>query len=166
MLLTKEILDLSDLEAKAGVSVADALGLNDVTIDIDNKSMTHRPDLWGHYGMSREVSALYGKKLKEYKVPEIKINKKNGGTSRDLSVHVKDTKLCPRYMAVAIDGIEIAPSPDWLQKKLIAVGLNPINNIVDITNYILFDLGQPMHAFDKRNFGFVRFRSKGRGICC
>jgi len=147
----KEILDLSDLEAKAGVSVADALGLNDVTIDIDNKSMTHRPDLWGHYGMSREVAALYNKKLVSYNPAKIKVEKNTGGTGLDLSVQVDDSKLCPRYMAVAIDGVEIAPSPDWLQKKLIAVGLNPINNIVDITNYILFDLGQPMHAFDKRN---------------
>ncbi|MFH1946691.1 MAG: phenylalanine--tRNA ligase subunit beta [Candidatus Magasanikbacteria bacterium] len=162
----KEILDLSShhpgLKAtppraggdNIGMPLAEFLGLNDVIIDIDNKSMTHRPDLWGHYGMSREVAVLYHKELVEYNPPLIKKIKKAGGTGRDLSVHdlsvqVQDTKLCPRYMAVVIDGVKIVPSPEWMQKKLIAVGLRPINNIVDITNYILFDLGQPLHAFDK-----------------
>ncbi|MBU2542904.1 phenylalanine--tRNA ligase subunit beta [Patescibacteria group bacterium] len=162
----KEILDLTDLttnslrdnltprpspckgEGGIGCPLAQFLGLDDVVFDIDNKSMTHRPDLWGHYGMAREVAVLYHKKLSDYNPPVIKKVKKGGGTGLDLSVRVEDTKLCPRYMAVAIGGVKIAPSPDWLQKKLLAVGLRPINNIVDITNYVLFDLGQPLHAFD------------------
>ena len=137
-----------DKETKNGTPIIKELGLNDVVIDIDNKSMTHRPDLWGHYGMAREVAALYHKKLKEYPVKEKGIRNKEK-INYKLQVDVEDTKLCPRYMAVIIDGVKIAPSPEWLQKKLLAVGLRPINNIVDITNYILFDLGQPMHAFDK-----------------
>ena len=144
----KEILDLSDLDIKIGATLAEALKLNDVVFDIDNKSMTHRPDLWGHYGMAREVSSLYNKKLKEYKTTEIK-----PGKEISLEVKVEDSKICPRYMAVAIDGIKIEPSPEWMQKLLLSVGLRPINNIVDITNFILFDLGQPMHAFDKRDLG-------------
>lgn len=148
-----------------GMPLAEFLGLDDVVIDIDNKSMTHRPDLWGHYGVAREVATLYHKKLKEYnpdKIQETR-NTHRASLSGDkqitnlayrqagykLQVDVQDTKLCPRYMAVVIEGIKIAPSPEWMQKKLMAVGLNPINNIVDITNYILFDLGQPLHAFDK-----------------
>jgi len=149
----KEILDLSSFNLKVGTPLAEALKLNDSVFDIDNKSMTHRPDLWGHYGIAREVAALYNKKLKEYKVSEIKKQDTRNKqiTNYKLQVDVVDTKLCPRYMAVAIDGIKIAPSPEWMQKLLLAVGLRPINNIVDITNFILFDLGQPMHAFDKRD---------------
>ncbi|MBT4121300.1 MAG: phenylalanine--tRNA ligase subunit beta [Candidatus Magasanikbacteria bacterium] len=155
----KEILDLSSIEAKAGTTIAKALELDDVVYDIDNKSMTHRPDLWGHYGMSREVAALYNKKLVSYNPPAIK-----PGKEFKIKVDIKDTKLCPRYMAVAIDGIKVEPSPDWLQKKLLAVGLNPINNIVDITNYILFDLGQPMHAFDAAHLKGKKNKEKGVNI--
>ena len=70
------------------------------------------------------------------------------GKEINVKVEVEDAKLCPRYMAVAMSGVSVGPSPQWLQKSLLAVGLRPINNIVDITNYIMMDLGQPMHAFD------------------
>lgn len=138
-----EIMDLDYLDDKPGTPLAKALALNDVVFEIDNKSMTHRPDLWGHYGLAREVAALYGKALGQYDPPKIK-----AGKTMDIKVTVEDSELCPRYMAVAVADIKVGPSPDWLQKKLLAVGLRPINNIVDITNYILLDLGQPMHAFD------------------
>ncbi len=150
----KEILDLSFTKAKAGSLIAEVLGLDDVIFEIDNKSMTHRPDLWGHYGLAREVAALYNKKLNDYparkqKIKSVGIGPATSAGRLDLSVRVEDKKLCPRYMAVAIAGVKIGSSPDWMQKRLFAVGLRPINNIVDITNYILLDLGQPMHAFDK-----------------
>jgi len=119
------------------------LELSDVVLDIDNKSMTHRPDLWGHYGMAREVAAIFHKDLAEYNPAKVKESKEI-----NLNVKVEDTKLCPRYMGVVVDGIEVAESPAWLKQRLSAVGLRPINNIVDITNYIMYDLGQPMHAFD------------------
>jgi len=141
-----EILDLSFLDVKIGTPVAKALSLDDIIFDIDNKSMTHRPDLWGHYGMAREIAAVYNKKLKDYSVKEIKSEK-----SEILEVEVEDAKLCPRYMAVMIDGIEIGESPKWIQERLTASGIRPINNIVDITNYVMLDLGQPLHAFDKNN---------------
>jgi len=139
-----------------GKMLAEILKLDDTIFEIDNKSMTHRPDLWGHYGLAREVAALYNKQLAEYEPPEIKKPKNNVGTGRDLSVRVEDKKLCPRYMAVAISGVKIEPSPDWLQKKLLAVGLRPINNIVDITNYVMYELGQPMHAFDSSKLAFQK----------
>ena len=139
----KEILDLSNLKVKPGVPLAKALGLDDAILEIDNKSLSNRPDLWGHYGIAREVAVLYGKKLKPYEAGKIK-----PGKDISLNVEVKDTKLCPRYMAVAMSGVSVGPSPQWLQKSLLAVGQRPINNIVDITNYIMLDLGQPMHAFD------------------
>jgi len=157
-----EIIDLTsyceeqDEELKLGVSLAEALSLNDVIFDIDNKSMTHRPDLWGHYGMAREVVALYHKDLDEYNSPAIKSPSGRSPAGRQIKIEVKveDKKLCSRYMAVAVEGVKVEESPDWLQKKLLAVGLRPINNIVDITNYVLYDLGQPMHAFDAAHLNY------------
>ena len=139
----KEILDLSNLKVKPGVPLAKALGLDDTILEIDNKSLSNRPDLWGHYGIAREVAVLYGKKFKNYEAGKIK-----PGKDVDLKVEIKDAKLCPRYMAVAMSGVSVGPSPQWLQKSLLAVGQRSINNIVDITNYTMLDLGQPMHAFD------------------
>ncbi len=141
----KEIMNLSALDVKAGEPMASALGLNDIVFDIDNKSMTHRADLWGHYGMAREISAFYDKKLKTVKPLKIK-----SGRGIKLSVKIENKKLCPRYMGVAIKGIKIAASPFWMQKRLLSVGVRSINNIVDITNYVMYELGQPMHAFDAR----------------
>ncbi|MFA5211150.1 MAG: phenylalanine--tRNA ligase subunit beta [Patescibacteria group bacterium] len=141
-----EILDLTHLKSLAGTNLATALGLDDIIFDIDNKSMTHRPDLWGHYGMAREITAVYNKKLKEYLVKEIKSEEKE-----KIEVEVKETKLCPRYMAVMIDNVEVKESTSEIQERLLAAGLRPINNIVDITNYVMLDLGQPLHAFDKNN---------------
>jgi phenylalanyl-tRNA synthetase beta chain len=139
----KEILDLSEYNFEVGASLADALGLNDALFEVDNKSMTHRSDLWGHYGLARELSALYGAKLKEYDVEKVK------ATSREIvNVEVEAKDLCPRYMAARIDNIKVAESPLWLKTKLFKMGVRPINNIVDITNYLLFELGQPLHAFD------------------
>ena len=142
-----------------GKPLSEALALNDVVFDIDNKSMTHRPDLWGHYGLAREVATLYHKDLKEYGTSKIKEGKK-----MDIKVKVEDKKLCLRYMAVAISGIEIKESPDWLKKYLLSVGLRPINNIVDITNYVLMDLGQPLHAFDAKHLETIDKTSEDKTI--
>ncbi len=148
----KEIIDLSGRipEKQIGKPLAEALNIKDVIFDIDNKSLSHRPDLWGHYGMAREVAVLFGKALKEYNTKEIKEPKKD---HFGVKVEVKDKKLCPRYMAAVVSGIKVEESPDWLKARLIAAGFRPINNIVDITNYILLDLGQPMHAFDLDQLG-------------
>ncbi|MBP9731883.1 MAG: phenylalanine--tRNA ligase subunit beta [Candidatus Magasanikbacteria bacterium] len=139
----KEIADLSKLKAKAGTPLAEALELNDVVIEVDNKSINHRPDLWGHYGIAREVAAKYRKKLASYTIPEIK-----EGDEKKIKVTIEDAADSMKYTAVALDGITIGPSPEKLQARLRAVGIRPINNIVDITNYVMCDLGQPMHAFD------------------
>jgi phenylalanyl-tRNA synthetase beta chain len=138
-----DIADLSDLELKVGDPLAKSLGLDDSIYDIDNKSLTNRPDLWGHYGMARELSAIYNKKLKEYPLTKFSTSKEV-----KLKVNVEDQTLCPRYLGVAVKGIKVGESPDWLKKNLQSIGQKPINNIVDITNYILNDLGQPLHAFD------------------
>ncbi|MBI5728543.1 MAG: phenylalanine--tRNA ligase subunit beta [Candidatus Magasanikbacteria bacterium] len=144
----KEILDLSFLEAPVGTPLASALHLNDAILDIDNKSLAHRPDLWGHYGMSREVAAIFGLTLKPYAPPAIK-----SGRSFDLRVDVRAADWCPRYTGVVVDGLTIAASPFWLQQRLRSVGVRPINTVVDITNYVMMEIGQPTHAFDVAHVG-------------
>jgi phenylalanyl-tRNA synthetase beta chain len=116
----------------------------DYVLEIDNKSLTHRPDLWGHYGMAREVSAITGKRL----VDPVKAKLLPPGES-PVRVVIEDLNLCPRYSAVVFDNVTVGPSPLWLQYRLTAIGLNPINNIVDLTNYLMAELAQPMHAFDR-----------------
>ncbi|MBI5254342.1 phenylalanine--tRNA ligase subunit beta [Candidatus Falkowbacteria bacterium] len=139
----KEILDLSEYKFEVGAPLSVALEMDDALFEVDNKSMTHRPDLWGHYGLARELAALYGAELEEYVLEKIKPTNKES-----ISVEVEAKDLCPRYLASRIDNIKISESPLWLKLKLFKMGVRPINNIVDITNYLLFELGQPMHAFD------------------
>ena len=142
----KEILDLSPSNIKAGVLLSVALGLDDTVFDIDNKSMTHRSDLWGHYGIARELSAYYNRKLKVLNPKKI-----SSGAKIKLEVKVENSELCPRYLGLVVKNIKVRPSPDWMQKRLMAIGVRPINNVVDITNYVMHELGQPMHAFDARD---------------
>ncbi len=144
----REILDLSFLSVPTGTPVAEALHLNEVVFDIENKSLSHRPDLWGHRGLAREVSTLFRVPLKTAETKEI-----TPGDSVVIKVNIDQPILCPRYMAVALSGIVVAPSPQWLQDRLTSVGVRPINNVVDVTNYILLDQGQPMHAFDAERVG-------------
>ncbi len=115
----------------------------DAVIEIDNKSLTHRPDLWGHYGMAREVAAITGLPL----VDPVNIGLLPSGAAA-IRVTVEDFERCPRYSALVFENVRVGPSPLWLQQRMEAVGLNPINNIVDVTNLILAELPQPMHAFD------------------
>ncbi len=139
----REIMDLSDIDAKPGTSLAKALLLDDITLDVDNKGITNRPDAWSHYGVAREIAAIYNTPLTPY--PHIKITP---GKKMNLTVRVEAKELCRRYMGVVVDGVNVAPSPMWMQARLRAAGVRAINNIVDITNYVMLELGQPMHAFD------------------
>jgi phenylalanyl-tRNA synthetase beta chain len=115
----------------------------DSVIDIDNKSINHRPDLWGHLGMAREVAAILGRKVKD----PVDLGRIPQGKPA-IGVKIEDYTLCPRYSALVIENLTVKPSPLWLQARLTAIGLNPINNVVDMTNYIMSELAQPMHAFD------------------
>jgi len=115
----------------------------DSIIEIDNKSITHRPDLWGHLGMAREVAAILGHKLIDPVKPELLPT----GPSR-VRVAIEDLDLCPRYSALEFENVTVEASPPWLQYRLSAIGLNTINNIVDMTNLLMAELAQPMHAFD------------------
>ncbi len=115
----------------------------DWIIEIDNKSLTHRPDLWGHYGMAREVAAITSGSLRD----PVDMSLLPEGAPA-FSVEIEDYALCSRYSALLVEGVTIAPSPLSVQARLESIGLNAINNIVDATNYVLAELPQPMHAFD------------------
>jgi phenylalanyl-tRNA synthetase beta chain len=115
----------------------------DSIIEIDNKSITHRPDLWGHFGMAREVAAILGHALKD----PVRAGLLPPGPA-GVQIQIQDLTLCPRYSALVFENVTVRPSPLWLQYRLATIGLNPINNIVDLTNYIMAELAQPMHAFD------------------
>jgi phenylalanyl-tRNA synthetase beta chain len=135
----------------------------DWIIEIDNKSLTHRPDLWGHYGLAREVAAIAGGTL----IDPVDFSALPQGPGH-IRVNVADHSLCPRYAALCYDHVTVAASPGWLQFRLESLGLNPINNIVDITNLVLAELPQPTHAFDADTLSgdtiFVRLARKGESI--
>lgn len=115
----------------------------DQVIEIDNKSLTHRPDLWGHYGMAREAAAILNKPLRDPVNPSLVPSGKPG-----IEVVIEDFDLCPRYSAQVFENVTVAPSPYWMEYRLRSVGLGTKNNIVDVTNYLLAELPQPTHAFD------------------
>ncbi len=119
---------------------------SDYVLEIDNKSITHRPDLWGHYGFAREIAAIYGKELK--KLDSSKQLKSSAHHELPLTIRVENAEACPRYSALILDNIHITSSPLWLKFRLNTLGFRAINSVVDVTNYILLELGQPTHAFD------------------
>lgn len=151
----------------AGESVAKALGFVDQILEIENKSMNHRPDLWGHLGLAREVAALYQVNFSEPKVTPLKDwSKKSSG----LQVKVENQIDCPRYLGVLIKNVKVEPSPSWLQQRLLAVGSRPINLLVDLTNYLMLETAEPLHAFDAEKLAkktiVVRRAKKGEKLAC
>lgn len=132
-----------ETELKPGTDVRPLLGLDDVILDLT--ATANRADALSMVGVAREVAALTGAKLHIPHTPNIDITQNQTGLKLDIS----DIKACPAYIGTAIEGLKIAPSPDWLKWRLQAAGTRPINNVVDITNYILLEWGQPLHAFDR-----------------
>ena len=139
--INKDHSGILELQAAIGAPVPGCVP--DSVIEIDNKSITHRPDLWGHHGMAREVAAILGHKLRD----PAKLDLLPPGPAA-VKIRIEDLNLCPRYSALFFENVTVRPSPLWLQYRLTAIGLNPINNIVDMTNYVMAELAQPMHAFD------------------
>ena len=126
-----------------GKDLLDVLDLRDTILDV---SITpNRPDWLSIIGIAREVAAVLGKSLKK---PQVDFEPKGGQIDSESSVQIDDPDLCPRYMGILVKGIKIGPSPLWITQRLEAVGVRPINNIVDITNFVLYEIGQPLHAFD------------------
>ena len=136
-----EIMDVTAFGVAAGTPLAEALGLDDIILEIDNKSMTNRPDLWGHYGIARELAALYD-------LPLVPFEPYTPDTTETFDVRIADEERCPRYIGARVEGLSVKPSPFEMQSRIWRVGMRPINALVDITNYVMLATGQPTHVFD------------------
>ena len=127
-----------------GKDIKEYLPIDDIIVEIDNKSLTNRPDLWGHYGIAREICAITNHELLPLDILEIKNDKE------DLDIVIKDNNLCYRYTGLKIENINNNKTPFDMQIFLYYVGMRSISLLVDLTNYLMMELGQPMHAFDAR----------------
>ena len=130
-----------DPSLAVGTPIAEALGMNDVVLELN--VTPNRADALSHLGVAREVATLLGKPLK---LPTVTL--KESTEIVDFVIRIEDSTRCLRYAARVIEGVKVGPSPKWLQDRLKAVGVRSINNLVDVTNYVLFETGQPLHAFD------------------
>ena len=132
-----------DEKLEAGLPITEALNLNDVILEI--AITPNRPDALSHIGVARDLAALFDCDLI---IPEIKLNETNEEANKLASVIIEDSVNCPRYIAKVVKDVQIKESPQWLKNRLEKIGLRPRNNIVDITNLVLHECGQPLHAFD------------------
>ena len=139
-----EIMDVTAFDAPAGTPLATALDLDDIILEIDNKSMTNRPDLWGHYGIAREIATLYDLPLVTFEpfVPQV---------DAVYDVRILDSERCPRYIGAKVEGLSVKPSPFEMRSRIWRVGMRPINALVDVTNYVMLATGQPTHVFDSNH---------------
>ncbi|MBF0245448.1 MAG: phenylalanine--tRNA ligase subunit beta, partial [Planctomycetes bacterium] len=138
----------------AGTRAGKVFAGRGVTWEVDNKSITHRPDLWGAYGMARELAGVLAKPCRELELAELAENLGDDG----FVIEIEEPELCRRYCGLSLGGIEIRPSPKWLQDLLLEVGQKPINNVVDASNFAMLETGEPNHAFDVRRLHGKRIR--------
>ena len=129
--------------AEVGADAIEVLGLHDVEFEFEITS--NRVDCYSTLGLARETAATFHK---EFKAPEVHVKGCGGDVNDYIKVEVQDHDLCSRYCARVVKNIRLAPSPEWMQRRLASVGIRPINNVVDITNYVMEEYGQPMHAYD------------------
>lgn len=141
----REIIDLKGIDCYPGQNIAEVVCMQDTVLEIDNKSLTNRPDLWGHYGIARELSAIYNLPLKE--LPKVDI----APNLPKYNIEIREPSKCNRYFGVEIENLYEKDSPIWMKALLLNSGTRPINAIVDITNYIMMAVGQPSHAFDRNH---------------
>lgn len=144
---------LSD-DLPLGVDIKKLFQIEDIVFEVDNKSLTNRPDLWGHYGIAREFSALTGRPLRSVPVADVR----QYASLPSVEIHADDTELLYRYTSVKIRNIQQKVSPVNMRIRLFYCGVRAINLLTDLTNYIMLELGQPMHAFDLRRVSSVRVR--------
>ena len=165
--LTGTMLDPQDVRERLtnvglAVDAVEARG-DDFVLDVEVAS--NRPDCLSHVGVARELAVIENSQVSS---PEFEVINTNGKTADFSAVAIRDPDLCPRYAARVVRGVKIAPSPEWLAKRLETIGQRPINNIADITNYVLHELGQPLHAFDLAKLEekkiVVRRAAKGESI--
>jgi len=152
MLCSERELGLSDKHAgiwelpedlAVGLPLADAMGLQDILFDVG--ITPNRADCLSHIGIAREVRAMTGEQIR---TPKVKIDRAGGEITKQVKISLPEPNLCPRYVAKLLRNVTVRPSPDWLKRRLEAVGLRPINNVVDVTNFVLMECGHPLHAFD------------------
>ena len=136
-----------DPATEIGVPLKQIFNRQDFVIEIENKTINHRPDLWGHYGIAREIRAIFELPWKrELKYTGIKADR----VDEKFEIEIK-TPRCLHYLGLKVSNLKTAPSPDWMKARLENVGLRPINNIVDIANYVMYEVGHPLHTFDRRD---------------
>jgi phenylalanyl-tRNA synthetase beta chain len=149
-----------EMDASPGASFLETVGAGDTLLVVD--VMPNRPDLLSHRGIARELAAATGERLQQFEgepwagvigVATLQAAQSHSGKTGDITVTIEDREGCERYAAVIIRGVRVAPSPEWLSRRLVAIGARPINNVVDATNYMLHGYGQPMHAFDLGKLG-------------
>ncbi|MDF2378999.1 MAG: phenylalanine--tRNA ligase subunit beta [Candidatus Gracilibacteria bacterium] len=144
-----EICNLSNLKDQPGTPLSKALGIDDVVLDVDNHAITHRPDLFSHYGIARECVALgIANWIKQY--PEYDLKEMSGSEKMPFKVNFSDKMLAKHYHGTVVENLDSRPSPQWMKARLFACGVRSINALVDITNYVMLESGAPMHAFDKQ----------------
>jgi len=137
-----------DIDKPAGTTLIDAFELDDLIVEIENKTLTHRPDCFGMIGFAREVAGVNDIAFQTPAWFVDAAQSQNSENRLPLSVEIEVPEVCSRYVGLIMDDVEIKPSPQILQSYLSRVGVRPINNIVDITNYLMIETGQPLHAFD------------------
>jgi phenylalanyl-tRNA synthetase beta chain len=147
-----------DKDAQVGLSLAEALGLNDVIFELG--ITPNRPDALCHIGVARDLAAIFNLSLK---LPEFTIKESSEKVESAAAVEILNNIGCPRYSAIVVKNVTIKESPSWLKQKLTDINLRPINNIVDITNFVLHETGQPLHAFDLDNLNDRKIIVKNAG---
>ncbi len=147
-----------DPSLKEGTPIADALEMNDVVLEI--AITPNRADALSHIGIARELSALFDR---PYHYPEIHLKESGKKSSELASVEIIDAENCPRYIGKVVSNVQIKESPAWLKKKIKSIGSRPINNVVDVTNFILHEVGQPLHAFDLDKLNGKKIIIRGAG---
>lgn len=146
------IMDITD-DAANGTDIKELYEIEDIVFEVDNKSLTNRPDLWGHYGIAREFAALAGRKLKPLDVVDLK---KYDNLPR-IDMKIEDP-LCQRYSCLQVEDIHTTVSPVNMRIRLYYCGMRAINFLADLTNYLMLEMGQPMHAFDSRKVEKIRIK--------
>lgn len=160
-----EIIDLQGIDCEPGQNIADVLGISDCILEIDNKSLTNRPDLYCHYGMARELSAIYSLDLKPHCKGTAKVETLANLPKFPVRIAAEDA--CRRYVALEFENVTVQDSPTWLKSFLANVGMRPINLVVDLTNYVMLITGQPTHAFDREKLDggiTVRYAAEGEKL--
>ncbi len=146
------IMDILD-EVKNGTDLKDLYEIDDIVFEVDNKSLTNRPDLWGHYGIAREFASLAGRELKP--LPQVDLTKYDNLPKVDLKI---EDNLCQRYSCLQVANIKKNVSPVNMRIRLYYCGMRGINLLADLTNYLMLEMGQPMHAFDSRKVEKIRIK--------